>query len=149
MANLKPFTILLVENHLPELRLIQRIITKARLPISLQFVENGLSALTYLSEIGLYSHRDCCPVPHLIVLADLILPDINGIELITWIEKQSHLKDIPVIATISSASPNEIAELDRMEIQHFAKPTSINDWQKLIKRIMSLVSTTRVETRVA
>jgi CheY-like chemotaxis protein len=149
MTNLKPFTILLVENNLPELCLIRRILAKSRLPISLQYVEDGFSALTYLSEIGLYSHRDCCPVPELIVLADLILPDINGIELITWIEQQSHLKDIPVITTISSASPSEIAELDRMEIQHFAKPTSVNDWQKLIKRIMSLVSTTRVETRVA
>ncbi|MUG92343.1 response regulator [Scytonema sp. UIC 10036] len=149
MANLKSFTILLVENNLPELRLIQRILAKSRLPISLQVVEDGLSALTYLSEIGLYSSRDCFPVPKLIVLADLILPDINGIELITWIEQQSHLKDIPVIATISSASLSEIIELDRMKIQHFAKPTSVNDWQKFIRKIMSLVSTTRVETRVA
>ncbi len=149
MTNLKPLTILLVENNLPELRLIQRILAKSRLPISLQYVEDGFSALTYLSAIELHTHQDCFPVPKLIVLADLILPDINGIDLITWIEQQSHLKDIPVIATISSASPSEIAELDRMKIQHFAKPTSVNDWQKIIKRIISLISTTRVETRVA
>lgn len=149
MANLKPMTILLVENNLPELRLIQRILAKARLPISLQFVEDGFSALTYLSEIGLCGSKDCFAVPELIVLADLIMPGINGIELVTWIKQQSHLKDIPVIAMISSASPNELAELDSMEIQHFAKPVSINDWQKIIRRIISLVPATRVERRVA
>ncbi|GAB1539804.1 response regulator [Scytonema sp. NUACC21] len=149
MANLEPVSIFLVENNLPELRLIQRILAKAKLPVSLQFVEDGFTAAYYLSEIGQYGRKNYFSLPELILLADIIIPGMSGIELVTWIEQQPHLKDIPVVAMISSASPSEVSQLESMNVQHFAKPASINDWQKIIKRLVSLVSALRVERRIA
>jgi CheY-like chemotaxis protein len=138
MANLELITILLVEDNLPELRLIERAIAKANLPISFQFAEDGCEAVTYLLGEGEYANRERFPLPQL-VLTDIRMPLMSGLELVAWIKQQPQLKTLPIVAMFHSASPNEVNQLESMKIKYFFKPLSICDWQQMMKQVVSLL----------
>jgi len=92
--------VLLVEDNPDDALLIRHAFNKAKLPNPLQVVEDGETALEYLSGQGVYADRTRFPIPGLILL-DLKLPRKSGFDVLAWIRQQPSLDRLPVVVLTS------------------------------------------------
>jgi DNA-binding response OmpR family regulator len=89
-------TILLVEDELSDARLLMRAFTRAGVQNPVKHLMRGDAALAFLQGIDQYADRRQHPLPILIIL-DLKLPGMSGLELLRWIRLQRPLRRIPVL----------------------------------------------------
>lgn len=104
----EPFTILLVEDEPAHAEIVRRNLQTARVANRLIWVEDGQAAVDYLRRQGNYSDPIVAPVPSLILL-DLRLPKIDGIEVLAIIKADPVLKLIPVVIMTTSSAETDIA----------------------------------------
>jgi CheY-like chemotaxis protein len=93
-------TILLVEDESGDAELLIRAFKKAGVQNPIRHLDNGDAALFYLKGIDTYVDRDKNPLPALILL-DLKLPGMSGLELLRWLRQQKNLRRIPVLVLTS------------------------------------------------
>jgi CheY-like chemotaxis protein len=93
-------TILLVEDESSDAELLIRAFKKAGVQNPIRHLDNGDAALFYLQGIDTYIDRDKNPLPALILL-DLKLPGMSGLELLRWLRQQKNLRRIPVLVLTS------------------------------------------------
>ena len=93
-------TILLVEDDSSDAELLIRAFKKAGVQNPIRHLDNGDAALFYLQGIDTYIDRDKNPLPALILL-DLKLPGMSGLELLRWLRQQKNLRRIPVLVLTS------------------------------------------------
>ncbi len=125
--------ILLVEDNEDHAELIQRSFRENQIANRIYWVKDGEEALDYLFQRGDYvdnAHRLC---PHLILL-DLRLPKVDGIEVLKTIKTDDRLKSIPVVVLTSSESEKDI----RRVYQYYAnsylvKPIDFQQFTKLMR----------------
>ena len=91
-----PGTILLVEDEPADARLLMRSFTRAGVLNPIKHLLRGDEALAFLEGINQYADRREHPLPILIIL-DLKLPGMSGLELMRWIRLQRALRRIPVL----------------------------------------------------
>jgi len=101
-------TILHVEDDDAHAELVRRELGKAapRSPVSR--VADGAEAIAYLSGEGPYADRRAHPLPALVLL-DLRLPKIDGLEVLRFIKEREALRPIPVVMLTSSDSERDLA----------------------------------------
>ena len=101
--------ILLVEDNLDDIKLTQRAFSKSKIAdkIKLEVVRNGNDALDYLFREEAYTYRDIRFIPTVILL-DLNLPKINGLQVLERIRADKRTKLIPVIILTSSKEEQDI-----------------------------------------
>lgn len=99
-ANRDP-CILLVEDNPDDVALTQRALQKNRIVNKLVVAQDGAEARDYLFGVGTHEGRDVCEVPELILL-DLKIPKIGGLDLLRRIRAFEHTKLVPVVVLTSS-----------------------------------------------
>lgn len=99
--------ILLVEDNPRDAELTIRALKKKNLANRLFHVEDGVEALDFLFGRGKYSERDIADTPK-VVLLDLKLPRINGLEVLSTIKADKRTQTIPVVIVTSSAEDPDI-----------------------------------------
>lgn len=99
--------ILLVEDEEAHAELTRRAIRKAGNANRINIVYNGEQALDYLYNREPYADKKKYPVPGLVLL-DIKLPGIDGIEVLKTIKKDTNLKQIPVIMLTTSEREEDI-----------------------------------------
>ena len=102
----RPIDILLVEDNPGDVRLTQEAFREARVRNDLHVVTRGSDALDYLAQRGEYED---VRLPD-IVLLDLNLPDMSGIDVLKEIKNSPELKIIPVLALTSSRAEEDIVK---------------------------------------
>lgn len=98
--------ILLVEDNPRDAELTIRALKKKNLANNLFHVEDGVDALDYLFARGKFSGRDS-GTPK-VVLLDLKLPRINGLEVLRMIKADERTSSIPVVVVTSSAEDPDV-----------------------------------------
>jgi len=93
-------SILIVENDTIDIMLFKRVVKDIEYPHPVEFSSDGTKALEYLQN----PKRE---IPWLILL-DLNIPRMSGLELLTCIKKDNRLKWIPVVVISSSENPDDI-----------------------------------------
>lgn len=97
-------------------------------------VNDGKEAIDYLSGIQGNSgdHQKSGQLPDLI-LSDINMPHLSGLELLAWIRQTAHLKHLPVILMSSYIEPLELEIIKSLKANYyFIKPLSI---QKLLDNL--------------
>lgn len=100
-------TILLVEDNPDDVLLMQRAFKKANLANPLQVVDNGEKAVAYLDGQDPYSDRSQHPVP-VLVLLDLKLPRLSGLEVLEWVRTKEGLNRLPIVVLTSSSDSGDV-----------------------------------------
>jgi len=104
----KPFLILLVEDNPDHTELIVRSFHDQRVANKLYNVIDGEAALDYLFRQGDYKDPAQSPRPHVILL-DLRLPKVDGLEVLRQIKETETLKRIPVVILTTSKAESDVA----------------------------------------
>lgn len=92
---------MLIEDERTDALLILRAFQAAGVQNQIQSVANGDKALAWLEGIGEYEDRKKYPLPILILL-DLKLPGMSGLQLLKWIRTRKELRLIPVVVLTGS-----------------------------------------------
>jgi CheY-like chemotaxis protein len=100
-------TILLVEDESSDAELLIRAFKKAGVQNPIRHIDNGDSALFYLKSTDATMDGVLNPVPILILL-DLKLPGMTGLELLRWLRQQKHLRRIPVLVLTSETDSHYV-----------------------------------------
>jgi CheY-like chemotaxis protein len=100
-------TILLVEDDENDVFFMKRAMKAAQILNPLQVASDGRQAIRYLEGAGEYNDRELFPLPKLVLL-DLKLPYVMGLEVLKWIREQPELKGIIVLVFSSSKMAEDI-----------------------------------------
>src|SRR5215207_5594759 len=102
-------TILLVEDNPDDEMLTLRALKKNHVGNEVVVARDGVEALDYLFCTGKYSNRDCASMPELILL-DLRLPKIDGVEVLRQIRKNDRTRLLPVVIFTSSNADRDLVD---------------------------------------
>lgn len=128
-------TILLVEDNPSDVALTKRALEKSRISNRLVVVEDGEEALQYLFCTGEYSDRDPQDMPTVILL-DLNLPKINGIEVLRQIRLNEKTKRLPVVILTSSKEDMDVlACYDYGANSYICKPVDFNQFVEAVGQL--------------
>jgi CheY-like chemotaxis protein len=105
--SIKPAEILLVEDNPDDVEITLRAFHKVRVANTVHVVRDGQEALDFLFHKGEYSDRAGAPQPDLILL-DLNLPKVNGLEVLAKIKASDELSTTPVIVLALSDRGEDI-----------------------------------------
>ena len=127
--------ILLVEDDDGHARLIERNLRKVSLANPIDRVADGQEAMDYLHNAGRFTDRDRYALPQLVLL-DINLPQIDGIEVLQRIKGDTRLQPLPVIMLTSTDNQ---AEIDRCysagASAYVAKPINIVSLGEKLQRL--------------
>ena len=106
--------ILLVEDNPNEAELTLEALAKHNLANDVDLVKDGEQALDYLFCRGIYSGRD--PRNLAVILLDLKLPKVDGLEVLRIIKSDENLKLTPVVVLTSSREEKDMVERYRLGV---------------------------------
>jgi two-component system response regulator len=107
MEPVRAIDILLVEDNPQDIELTIRALKKRNLANSVYVVEDGAEALDFLFGRGKYDRRDVQKNPRLVLL-DLKLPKLNGLEVLRTLKQDPRTRSIPVVMVTSSREDPDI-----------------------------------------
>ncbi|NOY83467.1 MAG: response regulator [Nitrospirae bacterium] len=132
---LKTLRILLVEDNPHDIEIARRAFSKSNAELTLVVVSYGQDALDYLNHRGKFHPPDISPRPSLILL-DLNLPRMNGLEVLKKIKNTPHLQSIPVIILTASERNEDIAPSYALGANtYIQKPIKFSDFLDIAKGI--------------
>jgi CheY-like chemotaxis protein len=101
-------------------------------PISLSVVETGGAALRFFHREGEYREA---PRPDLVLL-DLALPDVHGLEVLAAIKKDPALRRIPAVVFSSSQKRDEVVQAYNLNANSYiTKPVELADFIRVVKGV--------------
>jgi CheY-like chemotaxis protein len=128
-------TILVVEDTEDDVFFLKRAMKDATIGNPVQVVVDGQQALDYMAGAGIYADREKYPLPFLILL-DLKLPYVMGLDVLKWIREQPQFKKILVAVLTSSQSDQDIAATTRLGGDFYlVKPPSKVKLGELVKNL--------------
>lgn len=127
--------ILLVEDNPSDIALTQRAFRKNAIGNPLVIAEDGQEALDYLFCNGAHSSRDGADLP-MLVLLDLKLPRIDGLEVLRRIRADQRTRRIPVVILTSSSEEQDLAAgYDLGTNSYIRKPVDFHQFADVIKQL--------------
>jgi CheY-like chemotaxis protein len=132
MADNHSIDILIVEDNPHDVELTMRALRQKKLANSLTVARDGAEALEYIFGTGKFSDRDLSRQPKVILL-DLKLPKVDGLEVLRTIKGDERTKTIPVVILTSSQEERDIVESYRLGVNSYiVKPV---DFDKFVTAV--------------
>jgi len=128
----KPIEILLVEDSIDEAELTMETLREGRLRNRLHWVEDGEQAMAFLRREGAHVGA---PRPDLILL-DLHMPRMGGLEVLAEIKQHPNWKRIPVVIMTSSNEEKDVlGAYDKHANCYLTKPIDIDEFIEVVRSI--------------
>lgn len=123
--------ILLVEDDENDMLLAMQALKKANLTNRIFVVRDGAEALDYLFCTGQYAYRRIHDQPQ-VILMDLNLPKIDGLEVLRRVKADSRTRSIPVVVLTATKQDSAIATCKRLGAETFiAKPVNFQNFSAM------------------
>jgi len=120
--------ILLVEDNLNDVELTLHALKKNHIKNPVEVVHDGAEALDFIFCRGLYAHRDPQDKPRLILL-DLKLPKVDGLEVLRVLKSTEETRDIPVVVLTSSREEIDIYKSYQLGVNSYiVKPVDLEQF---------------------
>jgi two-component system, response regulator len=124
--------ILLVEDDPNDVELALIALRKNHLANAIHIVRDGEEALDFLFCRGSYADRNC-EYPPKLVLLDLKLPKVTGLEVLRELKADARTRPIPVVVMTSSREQRDMIEGYRLGVNSYIqKPIDFEQFQKVI-----------------
>jgi len=127
------YTILLVEDDENDAMLVRLAFQKNNILNPIQWAKDGLEAVAYLNGNGVYADRQAYPFPDVLIV-DLKMPRMNGLELLAWIRDHPEYRVIPTIIITSSRLDVDIEKAYGLGANtYMIKPPALDELVKMVK----------------
>lgn len=131
----KEVEILLVEDNPTDAELAIRALRKCNIANKLVWVKDGAEALDFIFAMGAYSQRSVMNGPK-VVLLDLRLPKVDGMEVLRRIKNDERTRTIPVVVLTSSKEDRDVAESYRLGVNSYiSKPVEFDQFAKTVSEL--------------
>lgn len=133
--NVKEVEILLVEDNPTDAELAIRALNKSKIANKLVWVKDGAEALDFIFATGAYSGRSIQNEPKVILL-DLRLPKVDGMEVLRRIKGDERTKTIPVVVLTSSKEERDMVASYRLGVNSYLqKPVDFESFRAMVKEL--------------
>ena len=127
--------ILLVEDNPKDIELTLHALRRENLSNAVQVVRDGEEALEFLFCRGTYSNRSFDNPPKLVVL-DLKLPKVDGLEVLREVKNDSRTRAIPVAILTSSNEDRDLVAGYKLGVNSYIqKPVDFNQFRDTVKQL--------------
>jgi len=127
--------ILLVEDDIIDVKTVKRAFKENKIINPLHVTSNGEEALEYLRRQGKYSNPEDSPRPSIILL-DLNMPVMSGVEFLRAIRADENLKSLMVIVLTTSKEENDRVESYKLNVAgYIIKPVEFEKFVEAVKVI--------------
>ncbi len=127
-------TILLAEDNEHDIELTLSTLESFPLANRIQVVRDGAEALDYLLCRGQYKDRDC--VPPAVILLDIKMPKVDGLQVLETIKSTPELKTIPVVMLTSSRQERDVVRSYAMGVNAYVvKPVDFDQFTEAIRQL--------------
>jgi CheY-like chemotaxis protein len=128
----EPILVMLVEDNVDHAELVIRTLEEHRIANRVRHFLDGQSALDYLFQRGEYDKPADNARPHVILL-DLRLPRVDGIDVLKTIKEDEHLKTIPVVVLTTSEAEKDVAKAYYNHANSYlVKPVGFDEFKRLM-----------------
>lgn len=135
MTKGEPLLILYIEDDPAHAEIAMRNLKKSRFANQIIHLTDGQQAVDYLFRKGRYSEPAASPRPHLILL-DLRLPKIDGLEVLKILKEDDSLSSIPVVILTTSNAETDIAKAyDHHVNSYLVKPLDFENFSNLLESL--------------
>ncbi|HEY6208202.1 MAG TPA: response regulator [Gemmatimonadales bacterium] len=127
--------ILLVEDNPHDAELTIRALRRENLANSIYHVKDGAEALAFMFATGAYSDRTAEDLPKMVLL-DLKLPKVGGLEVLKRFKADERIKMIPVIVLTSSKQERDIVDSYSLGVNSYiVKPVEFDKFHEAVKQV--------------
>jgi len=135
MTTLDDVEILLVEDNPNDVELTLRALQKHKLANKVFVVKDGAEALDFMFAAGAYSQRKIENRPK-VVLLDLKLPKVDGIEVLRRLKKDGRTQNIPVVMLTSSQEERDVVVTYNLGVNSYiVKPVDFNNFVHAVSEL--------------
>ena len=128
-----PIIILFIEDDPAHAEIAMRNFKKSRMLNRIIHLSDGQQALDYLLRQGPYEDPESSPIPNLILL-DLRLPKVDGLEVLERIRNIECLRNIPAVILTTSEAEVDISRAYNLNVNSYlVKPIDFNKFSSLIE----------------
>ena len=128
-------TILLVEDNADDEALTLRALKKNNISNDIVIAHDGVEALDFLFATGVHAGRETSAPPALILL-DLKLPKIDGLEVLQQIKSDEKLRIIPVVVLTSSREERDMVASYSLGVNAYVvKPVDFHEFVNAIREL--------------
>ncbi|MEY2545679.1 MAG: hypothetical protein QOG48_796 [Verrucomicrobiota bacterium] len=133
MSEVDAVEILIVEDTPQDLELTLRALRKANLTNRIHVARDGVEALEFIFCEGAYSARKIDNRPKVILL-DLKLPKVDGIEVLRRVKGDPRTKDIPVVVLTSSKEQKDVVDSYELGVNSYiVKPVNFERFTSAVQ----------------
>ena len=134
--NLNSVDLLFVEDNINDAELAIRELKKHHLANNLFHVNNGEEALDFIFATGLFANTRSSDNPPKLILLDIKMPKVNGIEVLQKIKSDERTKTIPVVILTSSKEDPDIKACYKLGANSYiVKPVNFEGFAGAIKNL--------------
>ncbi|MDB6031276.1 MAG: response regulator receiver protein [Verrucomicrobiales bacterium] len=128
-------TILLVEDNEDDVFLMRQAVRRSNISNPMQVAEDGQQALDYLQGVGKYIDRALHPLPFMVLL-DLRLPFVPGLEVLEWIRHRPELETMLVVVLTASREDSDVDTAYRLGANSYlVKPPTPEKLAEMVKSL--------------
>jgi CheY-like chemotaxis protein len=128
----EPILVMLVEDNVDHAELVIRTLEEHRIANQVRHFLDGQTALDYLFRRGEFASLQNPPLPHVILL-DLRLPRVDGIDVLKSIKEDDALKIIPVVILTTSEAEKDVARAYYNHANSYlVKPVGFEEFKRLM-----------------
>lgn len=126
--------LLLVEDKQADAELVLRVLRKNNLANSVVLLKDGAEALDFLFAEGEYSDRTVDDTK--IILLDLKLPKVDGLDVLRRVKTDERTKKIPVVVLTASGEERDLEEAYRLGANSYVvKPIQFSEFSKVVQEL--------------
>jgi two-component system response regulator len=135
LAETDVIEILLVEDNPSDAELTLHALRKHKVANQIQHVRDGEEALDFLFCRGSFSGRQFDNAPHLVLL-DLKLPKVDGLQVLQAVKSDLRTKAIPVIVLTSSKEERDMVNTYQFGVNSYIqKPVNFGEFQDVVRQL--------------
>lgn len=135
MSEQQQVEILMAEDNPKDAEMTQRALRKVNFGNRLLWVKDGAEALDYLFCRGAYAGRDPLQPPKLVLL-DIKMPKVDGIEVLRQVKGDPRLRVIPIVVMTSSNEERDVVESYRLGVNSYiVKPVDFSAFLEVVAKI--------------